>query len=199
MITTSNPDWDQKFRLLKHQGMSVSDSVRHGAKEVIYESYPVLGYNYRMTDVQAAIGREQLKRLPELVERRRFLATRYKELLADVPGVRLPQEPLWARSNWQSYCVSLPSGCDQRLVMQKMLDADIATRRGIMCAHREAAYSNSCWSCGSIAACDCPPATCARLKQSEYAQDNAVLLPLFHQMTEQDQSMVAAALRDAVI
>ena len=60
-----------------------------------------------MTDIQAAVGREQLKRLPEIVERRRYLAQRYQEQLADVPGLKLPTQPAWAKSNWQSYCVTL--------------------------------------------------------------------------------------------
>ena len=67
MITTANPEWDRKFRLLRQHGMSVPDTVRHGANQVIFEAYPVVGYNYRMTDIQAAVGREQLKRLPEII------------------------------------------------------------------------------------------------------------------------------------
>ena len=51
--------------------MSVPDTVRHGASQVIFESYPIVGYNYRMTDIQAAVGREQLKRLPGIVAERR--------------------------------------------------------------------------------------------------------------------------------
>ena len=109
MLTTANPEWDAAFRLLRQHAMSVPDTVRHGAKQVIFESYPVLGYNYRMTDIQAAVGREQLKRLPEIVARRRAIADRYRELLAGMPGLGLPVEPDWARSNWQSYCVRLPA------------------------------------------------------------------------------------------
>jgi len=182
MITTSNAEWDRQFRLWRQHGMSVPDTVRHGAREVIFESYPELGYNYRMTDLQAAIGREQLKRLPEIVERRRFLAGRYRELLAGVPGLRLPEQPSWARSNFQSYCVRLPEECDQRAVMQFLLEQGIATRRGIMCAHRELPYAGG----GE------------RLPHSEAAQDRSILLPLFHQMTEDDQQRVALALRQAV-
>jgi dTDP-4-amino-4,6-dideoxygalactose transaminase len=122
MITTCNPDWDRRFRLLRQHGMSVPDTVRHGSNQVIFESYPTLGYNYRMTDLQAAIGREQLKRLPEIVDRRRELANRYRTLLTDITGLELPHEPEWARTNWQSYCVRLPIECDQRRVMQAMLD-----------------------------------------------------------------------------
>lgn len=198
MITTSNGEWDKQLRLWRQHGMSVSDTARHGSKDVIFESYTVLGYNYRLTDIQAAIGREQLKRLPEAVARRRILAERYAKLLANVPGLGLPEEPRWARSNWQSYCVRLPEGCDQRAVMQVMLDAGIATRRGVMCAHREPAFRNQPWSCGKgPGAYGCAPGTCERLNQSERAQDQAVILPLFHQMAEVDQDQVVAALREA--
>src|SRR5262249_57447509 len=96
MITTANPEWDEYCRLLRQHGMSVPDTVRHGASQVIFESYPVLGFNYRMTDIQAAIGREQLQRVPEIVRARRALVDRYCSLLSDVPGLRLPREPEWA-------------------------------------------------------------------------------------------------------
>jgi perosamine synthetase len=198
MLTTANPEWDQKFRLWRQHSMSVPDTVRHGAKEVIFESYPMLGYNYRMTDIQAAVGQEQLKRLPEIVERRRFLAARYHQLLADIPGLKLPMEPSWARSNWQSYCVRLPEECDQRQVMQTMLDAGIGTRRGIMCTHREPAYQSEAWSCDSAKEeCKCEIGSCDRLAESERAQDNAILLPLFYQMTELEQDVILSELKKA--
>jgi dTDP-4-amino-4,6-dideoxygalactose transaminase len=181
MLTTADPALDEKFRLLRQHGMSVPDTVRHGSPQVIFEDYLTVGFNYRMTDIQAAIGRKQLQRLPELVARRRELAARYGELLGNLEGLRLPFEPEWARSNWQSYCVRLPDRVDQRSVMQKLLDEGVATRRGIMCAHREAPYAN-----GS-----------ARddLHRSEDAQDHAILLPLYAQMSDAVQDRVAEALR----
>src|SRR5438046_4984489 len=102
--------------------MSATDTARHNASEVIFESYVTLGYNYRMTDIQAAVGREQLTRLPEIIARRRALADRYRSLLGEIAGVRVAMEPVWARSNWRSLCVWLPEGADQRRVMQRMLD-----------------------------------------------------------------------------
>lgn len=199
MITTSNKEWDRQIRLLRHQGMSAADTAHHDPKEVNFESCPVVGYNYRMTDIQAAIGREQLKRLPEIIERRRALAARYGKLLADVPGLGLPEEPPWAKSNWQSYCVRLPDTCDQRQVMNAMLNAGIATRRAVMCVHRETAYRNEPWSCGAgPGTCGCASGTCARLSESENAQDHAMVLPLFHQMTDADQDMVAHTLMNYV-
>ena len=150
-----------------------------------------------MTDIQAAIGREQLKRLPVIVEKRRLLADRYRELLTDMPELMLPLEPPWARSNWQSFCISLSEGRDQRQVMQSMLDAGVATRRGIMCSHREAAYPRGTWSCG-VEGCECAAGCCQRLRHSEEAQDRAVILPLFPQMSFEQQDQVIAALRGAV-
>lgn len=183
MITTARADWDQRLRLLRQHAMSVPDTVRHGSNEVIFETYPMLGYNYRMTDIQAAVGREQLKRLPEIVARRRLLAQRYVAALDGVPGLGLPLEPDWARSNWQSFSVRLPAQCDQRTVMQQLLDRGIASRRGIMCSHREAPYRDS--------------RRAGTLLHSEQAQDQCVLLPLFHQMSESEQQEVVAALVQA--
>jgi dTDP-4-amino-4,6-dideoxygalactose transaminase len=198
MLTTAHRQWVANFRLWRQHGMGVPDTVRHKSNEVVFESYLGLGYNYRLTDIQAAMGREQLKRIPEMVTRRREQAQRYEELLAGIPGLGLPQEPEWARSNWQSYCVRLPDGCDQRLVMQAMLDQGIATRRGVMCAHREPAYAQQAWSCGQgPGPCGCAPGSCKRLVESERAQDRTIILPLFHEMTLDAQERVAAALRQA--
>ncbi|MEK7443059.1 MAG: DegT/DnrJ/EryC1/StrS family aminotransferase [Chloroflexota bacterium] len=196
MITTLNAEWDKRFRLWRQHSMDVPDTVRHKANEVIFESYTDLGYNYRLTDIQAAVGREQLKRLKAIIERRRMMAERYRESLSRFTGFVLPEELSWARSNWQSYCVRLPAHCDQRTVMQKMLEAGISTRRGVMCIHREPAYPKDLWSCGGEP-CECDNGTCNRLMQSELAQDRSILLPLFHQMTEADQEFVVEKLREA--
>src|SRR6185436_784752 len=74
MITTANSTWDAQLKMLRQHAMSVTDTERHAAGQVIFASYPVLGYNYRMTDIQAAVGREQLKRVEDIVARRRELA-----------------------------------------------------------------------------------------------------------------------------
>ena len=199
MITTANAAWDQKFRLWRQHGMSVPDTVRHGSKQVVFEDYVEVGFNYRLTDVQAAMGREQLKRLPAMIARRREQAARYRELLAGIAGLGLPTEPAWARTNWQSFAVRLPVGAKQRVVMQALLDAGISTRRGVMCSHREPAYAAAPWSCGvAHPACGCAPGHCARLGESERAQDEVVILPLFHEMAEADQVRVAEALSAAL-
>lgn len=184
MLTTGNAAHDRFFRLARQHGMSVPDAVRHTSPEVVFESYPIAGYNYRMTDMQAAIGRQQLKRLPEIVARRRELAHRYAAMLDGLAGVQAPSEPAWARSNWQSFAVRLAPDLDQRRIMQQMLNAGVATRRGIMCAHLEPPYADG-------------PRDHLRL--SEAAQNHAILLPLFPQMTDADQQTVITALRDALM
>jgi len=196
MLTTADAEVDHKLRLWRQHGMSVPDTIRHSSREVVFESYPELGFNYRLTDIQAAVGREQLKRLPAAIAQRRQMGERYRQLLTDIPGLILPTEPDWARTNWQSYCVRLPRDADQRQVMQKMLDEGIATRRGIMCAHLEPAYNNAAsWRCAQVG---CKPGgSCPNLAESERAQSQGLILPLFSQMTDDQQSRVASALRRA--
>jgi dTDP-4-amino-4,6-dideoxygalactose transaminase len=185
MVVTADAALDAQLRRLRQHGMSVPDTVRHASAQVVFEEYPVVGFNYRMTDIQAAIGREQLRRLPEIVARRRGLAARYHAALAGVPGVIVPHEPAWARSNWQTYAVRLRSA-DQRTVMQQMLDDGVATRRGVMNAHLEGAYPPETWR------------ATGPLTRSEEAQATAVVLPLFHQMTDEDQDRVVASLAGAL-
>jgi perosamine synthetase len=184
MLTTANPEYDRKFRLWRQHGMSVADTVRHNSREVIFESYPEIGFNYRLTDLQAAVGREQLKRLPDLVARRREIAARYRRLLAHVPGLRLPREPEWARSNWQSYCVGLPLGTDQRAIMQCLLDEGVSTRRGVMCIHREPAYADV--------------AAGHSLAASEFVTDTSIILPLYDGLDSATQTSVVEQLERAL-
>ncbi|MDB5527011.1 MAG: UDP-4-amino-4-deoxy-L-arabinose--oxoglutarate aminotransferase [Devosia sp.] len=187
MLTTANPDYDRKFRLLRQHAMTVPDTVRHGSRQVIFESYDEVGFNYRMTDLQAAIGRVQLTRLPEIIAARRKLGALYTSLLSRIDGLRPPTEPNWARSNWQSYCVTLPAEADQANVMQVMLDRGISTRRGVMNSHLEPAYGErgNYRIHGSLA-------------RSEAAQRTAIMLPLFVQMSEDDVGYVASELGQAL-
>jgi dTDP-4-amino-4,6-dideoxygalactose transaminase len=183
MLTTRNGEFDRQFRLWRQHGMSIPDTVRHNARRVTNESYVDVGYNYRMTDIQAAVGREQLKALPETVKVRRDIARKYTDLLGGICGLSLPHEPKWAESNWQSFCVRLPKQCDQLRTMQFMLDAGISTRRGIMCSHREPPYLASHRR--------------HQLIESESAQDNCIILPLFVKMTNEQMETICRCLAEA--
>jgi len=194
MLTTADAELDRRFRRLRQHGMTVSDVARHGSAKVVVEHYDEVGFNYRLTDVQAAIGREQLKRLPAILERRRAQAERYNQLLGDIRGLTLPLQPEWARSNWQSYCVRLAADAEQLRVMQTLLDAGISTRRGVMCSHLEPAYPAGTWRCG-VPGCEGKPGRCTHLRESELAQQQGVMLPLYHDLTTSDQERIAETLR----
>ncbi|GJD60750.1 DegT/DnrJ/EryC1/StrS family aminotransferase [Methylobacterium frigidaeris] len=183
MLVTRHAAWDRQFRLWRQHGMGVSDVARHASRAVVFEDYPTTGYNYRLTDLQAAIGRVQLARLDAIVAERRRLAGLYAEALAGL-ALAVPAEPDWARSNWQSYAVRLGEGADQVAVMQGLLDRGIASRRGVMCIHLEPAYANLSLR--------------APLPHSEAARDRCILLPLYAGMGEETVHAVASALADAL-
>ncbi len=186
MITGADARVMDRLARLRTHAMSLSTAERHRAAGVVFEQYLEVGYNYRLSDIQGAVGREQLKRLPSLVAARRRLAERYREELAALPHLALPQEPAWARSNWQSFWVTLTPGCpkDQVTLMQALLSRGIHTRRGVMCAHREPAYR------------DLPPGR--PLPVSEYLQDRSIILPLFPGMTDAELGQVVAALKEVL-
>ncbi len=182
MITTSRADFADRLRLLRQHGMSVSDTVRHSSRQVVTEQYVCVGYNYRMTDIQAAVGIEQMKRLPEIVTHRQELAARYTKALRHHPWLRPPYIPDEAQPNFQSYAVRLlpeaPISRDD--LMQRLLEQGVATRRGIMLAHLEPA-------CADLAV--------AALPRSEEANRRSLLLPLYPQMSSDDQQRVITALQ----
>ncbi|HEX6029966.1 MAG TPA: DegT/DnrJ/EryC1/StrS family aminotransferase, partial [Tepidiformaceae bacterium] len=194
MLTTCDESIDRKLRLWRQHSMSVPDTVRHSARDVVFEEYEELGYNYRMTDIQAAVGRAQLSRLPDLLARRRMQAARYRTLLGDIPGLVLPCEPAWARTNWQSFAVGLPGEADQLETMRSLLEAGVSTRRGVMASHLEPAYSAEPWRCWR----GCSTADCRHLPETLAAQSRKIILPLYHEMGEDDQVRVAEAFREAL-
>jgi dTDP-4-amino-4,6-dideoxygalactose transaminase len=184
MITGSSPELMARLARLRTHAMSLSTAERHRAHGIVFEKYPEVGYNYRLSDILAAVGREQLQRLPRILEARRRLAARYREELAGHPYLDLPQEPPFARSNWQSFWITLTRECphSQVAVMEALLAREIRTVRGVMCAHREPAYASL------------PPAR--PLPVSELLQDRSIILPLFPEMTDRDQERVITALKE---
>ena len=142
MLAVADPEGAARGRRLREHGMSVDAAERSAAERVIVESYLEPGFNYRMTDIQAAVGLVQLERLAGIVERRRTRARRYRELLADIPGLTTIEDPPYGTTNFQSFWVLLPDECPAEPVevLEQMLRAGISGRRGIMAAHLEPAY-----------------------------------------------------------
>jgi len=184
MITTADDKAAARIRRLRQHAMNVSDLARHSATRVVIEAYDEVGYNYRMTDLQAAIGLVQLQRLQEMLSKRRLLAQRYTERLSSLPWLALPQEPTAYRHNFQSYMVQLQSDApvtrDQ--LMQELLNRGVSSRRGIMAIHREPPYHNDKWD--------------VRLPITNLVTDTTVILPLFYEMTEDEQDYVIECLEE---
>jgi perosamine synthetase len=187
MITTSNEAFSKRLKLLRQHGMSVSDRVRHSSSKIIFEEHVEVGYNYRLTDIQASVGIKQLEKLDWLIEERRKIASFYIDKLKNIDCIKLPLEDLVnTRSNYQSFSIYLKKNCpvSRDELMQKMLDNGIATRRGIMCSHREPAYKNK--------------GVNISLQVSEDLQDNSILIPLYVPMSDEDRNTVAEIFIDCL-
>jgi perosamine synthetase len=181
MVVTGDENLASRLRTLRQHAMSVSAFDRHDRKASDFEEYPELGFNFRMTDIQAAIGIVQLEKLDEMIDRRRELAARYAEQLATIPGVTAPADPAHGQTNFQSYTVVL--GADfpvgRNALIELLHSNGISTRRGVMAAHHEPTFAEH--QHGDLSVTDALAAT-------------AIILPLYHEMTEADVDRVCAAI-----
>lgn len=186
MLVTLRKDFEAKARSLVSHGASISDLTRHQSRQILFEEYRVFGHNFRMSDLQAAVGLIQMKKLEEILAKKRILAERYHQAFSSVEEVVPPREPASLRSNYQSYLLRvLPKARKSRdEVMAELLRKGISTRRGIMAVHLEPAYRERF---GEI-----------RLPETERAFHETMILPLFVQMTEEEQDHVIEALKDAL-
>jgi len=186
MITTDDPTIAERLRRFRHHGMSVSDIERHMANSVIIETYPELGYNYRMTDMQAAMGIGQMKKLSFLLDARKQMARMYDNELGKIPHIRIPQVPSYARHNYQSYWIELLASApvDRNTLMAKLLEKGIATRRGIMAIHRELCYQ----AYAGI-----------YLPNTDRLTDNTLLLPLYPTLSAEEQTFIINSIKEIFI
>jgi dTDP-4-amino-4,6-dideoxygalactose transaminase len=184
MITTENSEWAERARRLREHAMSVSAVQRHESTLPPAESYLEVGYNYRMTDLQAAVGIVQLERLKAIVERRREIVACYRAALGNVHGLRLLADPPYGESNFQSFWVEvLPQfALDREELLAHLAAHEISARRGIMAAHLQPAYSTH---------------PHAPLPITERLTERTLILPVYHQMTAEDQARVIDAVRSA--
>ncbi len=178
MITTNNEAYYNRLKLLRQHGMSVNDRVRHNSATVIIEDHLEIGYNYRLTDIQAAVGIKQLERLDWIIAERRKIAEKYNTAFKNIKCITLPLEPEGYSTNWQSYALYLKADCPFKRndLMQKLLDLGISTRRGVMTSHRETAYKNF--------------KLVSPLPVSEAASDNSIVIPLYVPMTNEEVDYV---------
>ena len=186
MLTTSNPDWADRARHLREHAMSVSAADRHASVLPPPEEYTEVGFNFRMTDLQAAVGLVQLGRLPQIVARRRELADCYRSAIHDIAGLRPVADPDYGTGNFQSFWVEVGEEypTDRDGLLEALAQADISARRGIMAAHRQPPYVDLTPDAG--------------LPATERLTDNSLILPVYHQLTQEDQDRVIAVLRSPI-
>lgn len=184
MLTMEDEELARRARRLREHGMSVSAADRHASAQPVLEQYLETGFNFRMTDLQAAMGLVQLRKLDAMVARRRELAGRYRSLLADLPGVVMVADPAYGETNYQSFWLALPDDfpVTRDELMGRLAERGVGARRGIMAAHLEPAYQEHHGD-------DLPVTT--------WLTSQSLVLPLFHAMTEQEQDLVVETVRDA--
>jgi dTDP-4-amino-4,6-dideoxygalactose transaminase len=184
MILTRRQEWADRLRRLREHGMSVSAAARHEASTLVIEEYLETGYNFRMTDIQAAVGMVQLGRLEEIVRRRRQLAARYQEGLANIPGLVAATDPSYGESNFQSFWVVLSRDfpLERNDLIAFLMTRGISPRRGIMASHLEPAYRGH---------------PHADLSTTEALTRRSLLLPLYHSLSEDEQDRVIDSIREA--
>lgn len=176
MIAVHDAAVAERLRQLRQHAMDISDLARHGARDVVIESYPERGWNARMTDMQAALGLCQLELLDEILAERTRLAARYTAALERIPSLEPPYEPEYAERTWQSYAVRLrPHAPVTRSdLMRALLHDGIPTRRGVMAIHLEPSYAGS-------------P---AMLPHTVAATRDSLMLPLFPGLSDEQQDYV---------
>ena len=181
MIVTSREEWAGRLRRLREHGMNHSAFDRHASSGPVLESYLEPAFNYRMTDMQAALGLAQLGRLDEIVAERRRRAARYQDALLAIPGLQVVADPAYGTTNFQSFWIVLPDEfpCTRDELLARLDEAGISARRGIMASHLEPAYQ------GVVS---------EPLVVTERLTARSLILPLFHQMTDAEQDHVVDTL-----
>jgi perosamine synthetase len=183
IITTDDDAAAAHLRTLRAHCATASMLARHTSSSVVLEGYPELGYNYKMTDINAAIGIVQIGRIEQFIAERRRLGKRYAELLAGEDRLELAYEPAGYTHVFQSYTVRLLTGHTQLEIMSDMAGRGIATRRIVAChleKHHRAIYPT------------------LSLPHSEEATARTLLLPMFVGLRDEEQDQVVEGLRAAL-
>jgi dTDP-4-amino-4,6-dideoxygalactose transaminase len=177
MITTADCDLADRLRRLRQHGLAATfdRNLR----------YTEIGFNYRMTDLQAAVGLVQLSRLEGMLARRREHVAQYRTALAAEPRLLVPEEPSDRQHGFQSFVIRLRDGGRERRdqVIDALGHAGVSARPGIMAAHREPAHATQ----GDAA-----------LPVTEQVADSSIALPLYHELSDADRARVIDALLEAV-
>lgn len=184
MILTGSEELAEKARILRAHGASISDYARHKSGSTAYESYDVVGFNYRLTDIQAILGIKQMDIIEKLIGRRLVIAERYNKAFSQIEGLEIVKPPSYVtRWNYQSYPIRLTKGTveDRNNIMAYMQSQGIATRRGIPPIHKEPVYMRD-----------------QKLPNTESVSERSIFLPIFMTLTDDEVEHIIKSVKAAV-
>ena len=178
MILTNNAQLADRLRRLRHHGRDATEWQRHESTQAGRERYVETGYNYRLTDIAAAIGLEQMKRLDQIVSDRRRVAKRYDQAFRQQERLSVAYNNYGAQTNAQTYMLRLIGATPQHrdTLVTQLREKGIGAKAGLACIHQEPCYA------------DAYPGVL--LPNSEQLSEQMLLLPLFPQLTEEQQDRV---------
>jgi dTDP-4-amino-4,6-dideoxygalactose transaminase len=188
MVTTDDASLAEKANVLRNHGASISEEQRHhGPQPYLLASFDELGFNYRMTDVQAAMGLVQLGKLDQFIAERDRWTRIYREELADITWLRHPERPNHGNHAWQAYVTTIDPATaplPRNEIMARLHARGVATRPGTHAVHTLGYYARRY----GFAADDFPGARdCER---------NTMAIPLHNRMSEDDYAYVIAEIRE---
>lgn len=192
MLTTSDDKLGELMSSLRNHGASISEEQRHhGAQPYILPAFDHVGYNYRMTDLQGAVGVVQLARLDEFIQERAKWAAYYADELASIPWLRLPTSFIAENGStyshgWQSFVTMVDESTapfSRNEIMAKLQDLGVSTRPGTHAVHMLDCYANPM----NIKPTDFPGA--------QQANNHSMSIPLHNRMVPDDYAHVVAALK----
>lgn len=182
MLTTNNDALAEKLNRLRNHGASVSEEQRHqGPKPYILPAFDMVGYNYRMTDLQGAMGAVQIKKLDRFIDERQKWAEYYSNELASLPWLKTPVTPSGYKHGWQAYVVMVDESkapMSRNEIMEFLQQEGISTRPGTHAVHMLNFYARTF----GIRPEDYPAAYAA----NEYS----ITIPLHNRMTPEDYHYV---------
>lgn len=188
MVVTNRSDLYQKLIRLRTHGITRNPELMQGESHGLwYYQQLELGFNYRMTDIQAALGVSQMQRLDEFVSRRRLLAKRYNKLLQDFPLV-LPWQHSDTQSSWHLYVIRLKLdkiAKTHRQVFEELQQAGIGVNLHYIPVHTQPYYQNLGFKFGDF-------------RQAEQYYQEAISIPLHYDLTEENQNQVVAVFKDII-
>lgn len=187
MVLTNNPDLYEKLRLYRSHGITRDPNLMSCNDGPWYYEQIDLGYNYRVTDMQAALGTSQMKRLPEFLQRRRYLAKRYNELLADFP-LTLPYQMEGTNSSWHLYVACFREDASltkKERLFQEMKKHGITLNMHYIPVHLQPYYKKMGFSHGDFPV-------------SEAYYEKAFTLPLYYGLSDEEQETVVEALHTSL-